>query len=180
MTTQGLAEFRDRYEALVVAACEWRAMQADPEVLAGRVFTSLRDQPAAPDLHTAYRVLDKVVLDAYMESSNSRSVLDRLRGDRTPVPNAPKDTKEEAQLRDAVSRLRRRDRELLQMAYWDELGERELAEVLETDIETVVVRRERALASYQALVRRLSPSTDPAEPSRLFRSIKPGLRTRWQ
>ncbi|MDQ7992090.1 MAG: hypothetical protein REI45_05330, partial [Propionicimonas sp.] len=52
MTTQGLAEFRDRYEALLVAACEWRAMQADPEVLAARVFTVLEDRPAAPDLRT--------------------------------------------------------------------------------------------------------------------------------
>ena len=180
MSTEGLADFRDRYGALLVAACEWRAMQADPEALAGRVFAVLHDQPGAPDLCSAYRVLDKVVLDAYVESGSSRSILDRLRGERSPLPNAPRDTKEEAKLRDAVSRLRRRDRDVLQLGYWDELGESELAQVLATDAEEVVVRRERALANYQALVRRLSPSTDASEPSRLFRSIKPGVRTRWQ
>jgi len=180
MSTQGLAEFRDRYEALIVAACEWRAMHVDPEDLAGRVFAVLHDQPGVPDLRSAYRVVDKVVLEAYVQSSNSRSILDRLRGERSPLPNAPRDTKEEAKLRDAVSRLRRRDRDLLQLAYWDELAESELAEVLETDTQEVAVRREKALTNYQALVRRLSASTDVGEPSRVFRSIKPGVRTRWQ
>ncbi|MDQ7994084.1 MAG: sigma factor-like helix-turn-helix DNA-binding protein, partial [Propionicimonas sp.] len=126
------------------------------------------------------QVLDKVVLQAYVEASDSRSILDLVRGQRTTLPNAPQDSKQEARLRDAVSRLRRRDRELLQLAYWDELGESELGEVLGTDSDTVAARRERALANYRALVRRLSPDTDPGEPSRLFRSIKPGVRTRWQ
>lgn len=180
MTTQGLAEFRDRYEALVVAACEWRAMQADPEILAERVFAILRDQPTAPNLHSAYQVLDKVVLKAYLDSSQSVSIIDRLRGEKVQVLNAPKDTKQEAQLRDAVSRLRRRDRDFLQLAYWDELSESELAEVLATDAQTVETRRAQALEAYRAQVSRRSPSTDPAEPSRLFRSIKPGLHTRWQ
>ena len=72
MTT--LAEFRDRYGALVVAACEWRAMQADAEVLAARVFAVLDDQSAPPDLARAYRVIEKVVLDSYVQASASRSM----------------------------------------------------------------------------------------------------------
>lgn len=180
MSIEGLAEFRDRYESLVVTACEWRAMHADPEALAERVFGVLRDQRAAPDLRGAYQVIDKVVLNSYVEFGASRSLFDRLKGGQLPVPNAPKDTKQEAELRDSVSRLRRRDRELLQMAYWDELSESELAEVLGTDTDTVLAQRARALEHYRSLVQRHSPTSDPSEPSRLFRSVKPGLRTRWQ
>ena len=178
MTT--LAEFRDRYEALVVAACEWRAMQAVARVLAERVFGMLADLPTPPDLPKTYRVIEKVVLDAYIESSASRSILDQLRGEKSPVPNAPADTKEEAVLRDAVSRLGRRDREVLQLSYWDELTEAEVADVLATDVPTLRERRERALDRYRSVLRRRAPSADLAAASQLFRSVKPGLRTRWE
>lgn len=106
--------------------------------------------------------------------------MSRLKGEQKAVPNAPTDTAEEKKLRDAVARLRRRDRDLLQRAYWDELSENELAEIEGTDVRTVVERREQALHNYRKVVARLSPTTDAALISKLFRSIKPGLRTRWE
>ncbi len=179
MTT--LAEFRDRYGALVVAACEWRAMQADAEVLAGRVFAGLSDLPAPPDLPTTYQLIDKVVMDAYLEASRSLSILDRLRGDKqTPLPNAPVDDALHASLRDAVTRLGGRDREVLQLCYWDELAEAEAAEVLGLDLARLRERREHALDRYRGILRRRAPSADPAAASHLFRSVKPGRHTRWE
>lgn len=174
-----LAEFRDRYESLLVAACEWRAMHAQPEPLAAKVFDALADEEA-PDLRAAYQALDKVVMRAYVQQSDGRSVMDLLRGQTKALPNAPRDSPEEAKLRDAVSRLRRRDRELLQRAYWDELSESELAEVDGVDVPTIVERRERALNNYRRLIIRLSPSSDPGMAAKLLRSIKPGVRTRWE
>lgn len=174
-----LAEFRDRYEALLVAACEWRAMHAEPETLAAAVFEVLAEKNAA-NLRTAYQVLDKVVFDSYLHFSDSRSILDRLRGQVVAVPNAPKDSPEEAKLRDALTRLRRRDRELLQRAYWDELSESELAEVEGVDLAAVVQRREQALNNYRRLITRLSPGSDAGMAAKLLRSIKPGIHTRWE
>lgn len=174
-----VTEFRERYQTTIVAACEWRAMHTDPEPLAGAVFDLMAHTDAA-DLRTAYRALDKVVLDSYIRHSNNTSVLDKLRGKVAELPNAPKDTAEQAKLRDALSRLRRRDRDLLQRAYWDELTEGELAEVDGTDVPTIVQRRDQALNNYRKLIARLSPSSDPAEASRLLRGIKPGSHTRWE
>lgn len=175
-----LAEFRDRYESLLVAACEWRAMHTDPEPLAAAVLDVVADKGEAPTLRTAYQALDKVVMDAYLRHSDGRSIMDRLRGQVVPVPNAPKDSPEEAKLRDAVSRLRRRDRELLQRAYWDELSESELAEVEGVEVPEIIRRREQALNHYRKLIARLSPSSDPGLAARLLRSIKPGIHTRWE
>lgn len=171
-------EFRDRYEALLVAACEWRAMHADPELLASRVLDALAAKDA--DLRTAYRVLDKVVFDSYLELSGSRSIVDQLRGKTPALPNAPQDSPEQAKLRDALTRLRRRDRELLQRAYWDELSESELAEVTGADVATVVQHREKALDSYRRLMVRHAPASDPEMAAKLLRSIKPGVHTRWE
>lgn len=175
-----LAEFRDRYEALLVTACEWRAMHTDPEPLADRVFDTLARDRSELNLRNAYRALEKVVFDAYARHSDRRGILDKLRGQVEPIENAPKDSPEQAKLRDAVARLRRRDRDLLQRAYWDELSEAELADVEGVGVPEILERRERALNNYRRLIIRLSPTSDPAAASKLLRSIKPGIRTRWE
>ena len=180
VSTEGLAEFQERYAALVVAACEWRAMQANPEVLADRVFAILRDAREAPDLHRAYNAIRSVVLDSYLEYSNRRSILDRLRGVPDTVANAPQDTKQESLLRGAITRLSDRDRELLQMAYWDELAESELCAVLRTDPAALRERLTRARAKYVAFARRAHGTVEPESVSAVFRSLKPGLRSRWE
>lgn len=180
VTTEGLAEFQERYAALVIAACEWRAMQANPEVLADRVFAILRDGREAPDLHRAYNAIRSVVLDSYLEYSSRRSILDRLRGVPDAVANAPQDTKQESLLRGAITRLSDRDRELLQMAYWDELAESELCAVLRTDPTALRERLARARAKYVAFARRAHGSVEPESVSAVFRSLKPGLRSRWE
>jgi hypothetical protein len=175
-----LAEFRDQYEPLIVAACEWRAMHTDPDPLADRVFSLLATQSGEPGLRAAYRALEKVVFDSYLEASATVSIMSRLKGEQRPVPNAPADTAEEKKLRDGVAKLRRRDRDLLQRAYWDELSENELAEVEGADVRTVIDRREQALNNYRKVVARLLPGTDAGLASKLFRSVKPGIRTRWE
>lgn len=175
----GIDEFREQYGPLLIAACEWRAMHTDPAPLAEDILQTLASKETFT-LRAAYQALDKVVFDSYSRHSDSTSILDRLRGKVAELPNAPKDTPEQAKLRDALSRLRRRDRDLLQRAYWDELTESELAEVDGADAPTVVQRREQALNNYRKLIARLSPDSDPGEASRLLRGIKPGLRTRWE
>lgn len=176
----GMDEFRDRYESLLVAACEWRAMHTDPEPLAALVFDHLERNEGEPSLRAAYQAMDKVVMQAYVQYSDGRSIIERLSGRTVALENAPKDTPEQAKLREAVSRLRRRDRDLLQRAYWDELSESELAEVDGVDVPTVLTRREQALNKYRRIIARLSPTSDPGMAAKLLRTIKPGQRTRWE
>lgn len=180
MSAAGLDEFRDRYWSLAVTACEWRAMHADPERMATQVFEALAADPEQPNLRLTYRLIDKTVMNAYTEAVGTRSIFDQLRGQKQTVPNEPQDSDEEAKLRKAVARLRRRDRDLLQRAYWDELSESELAEVEGCDLTEVLTRRDRALENYRRLLARLSPASDPDAASKLLRSIKPGIRTRWE
>lgn len=180
MSTQGLAEFQDRYAALVVAACEWRAMQANPEALADRVFAVLRDHRDAPDLRLTYQVIRRVVFDSYAEYSSRRTLMETLRGVSEPVANAPQDSAEEKWLREALSRLPEREREVLQLAYWDQLAESELAEALGLDAAAVRARIERATARYVSLASRKNPSVEAAAVPTILRSLKPGLRSRWE
>ncbi|MEO5781492.1 MULTISPECIES: RNA polymerase sigma factor [Arthrobacter] len=50
---------------------------------------------------------------------------------------------------DALSRLREKDRDILQLAYWDELGPREIARVLQCSEAAAKVRLHRARAAFQ-------------------------------
>lgn len=180
MSAESLTEFRDRYQTLLVAACEWRAMHTDPEPLANQVFDALARQDGPPSLRAAYQVLDTVVFDSYVRHSDGRSFLDKLRGQVAALPNAPQDSPAEAKLRDALTRLRRRDRELLQRSYWDELAESELAEIDAVEVAEIVRRREQALNNYRKLASRLSPDSDLGQATQLLRSLKPGLHNRWE
>lgn len=180
MSAEGLAEFQERYATLAVAACEWRAMQANPEVLADRVFAFLRDDREAPSLHRMYHAIRTVVLDSYLEHSSRRSILDRLRGAQDTVANPPQDTKQEALLRSAVTRLSDRDRELLQLAYWDELDDVELCAVLRVDAEALHARLDKARTKYAGFARRADGAVASEAVPDILRSLKPGLRTRWE
>jgi RNA polymerase sigma factor (sigma-70 family) len=52
-------------------------------------------------------------------------------------------------VRDALDRMRESDREVLVMRYWDELGAREIADVLRLSVSAVWVRLHRARRAFQ-------------------------------
>ena len=182
MAETGLAEFRATYQALIITACEWRAMQANPAVLAEQVFARLRDRPEPPDLRLAYRMIQRVVANAYVEDARRRPLSEMLTGPRRTPPThlSPKDQRA-VELRGLIARLRHRDREILQLAYWDELSQSEIESVLRLDGAAVAARLERAKARFAALVRRRADHpSDETDVASVLANAKPGVHTRWQ
>ncbi len=174
MNTDALA---DRYRGLVVASCEWRAIGvADPQVMADEVFASL-DPNRENGLRDLFVAIDKVVLASYQRFSDSISVLERLRSGAAII--GPRRSPADDFLR-ALSNLRRADRELLQLRFWDDLAEDEAAEVLRLSIDEIRERMVRAGTRYLAKLARSHPDLSYADVVDTVRSIKPGVHRRFE
>lgn len=166
----------ERYRDLTVVACEWRAMGlADPHDMADEVFARL-DRRKDHGLQDLYRSIDKVVLVSFQRHSDGVNLLDRLRGGAL-IGSPSKRTPADDFLR-ALSNLRLRDRELLQLRFWDELTEDEAAEVLGLSIEQVRERLAKAGISYLKKLGRSHPDLAISDVVDTIKSIKPGLHRR--
>ncbi|MGV8907352.1 MAG: sigma factor-like helix-turn-helix DNA-binding protein [Propionicimonas sp.] len=166
-----------QYHDLVVTACEWRAMGlADPHAMAADVFAAL-DERRDHDLKDLYRAIDKVVLSAYQHYSDKVSLIERLRlgtllggsGPRNPADDFLK----------ALSNLRGKDRQLLQLRFWDELDEAEAAEVLGISIEQVRENLAKAGMRYLTKLSRTHPDLAISDVVDTIASIKPGIYRRF-
>lgn len=173
MDVDALAE---RYRGLVIVACEWRAMGlADPEAMADEVFARL-GRASSRDLRDVYREIDRVVMASFRRHAEQVNPLDRLR-DWDTLLAPPKRAPTNPVLK-ALSNLRARDREVLQLRFWDGLTEDEAAEVLGTTSEAV---RRRVASAGDRLLARLSrshPGASPGDIADVLASIKPGVRHR--
>ncbi|MBK9696572.1 MAG: sigma-70 family RNA polymerase sigma factor [Propionibacteriaceae bacterium] len=178
MSTEGFDEFRARYESLVVTACEWRAIQANPYTTADDVFARLARHRSAPSLRLLYSSLQDAVLHAYTSQAGSQSFLDKMRGVQQELSNRPHDTPREAALRLAISSLKGTDRDLLQLALWDGLTPSEIAEVRRWEPDTVSTRIVQALGRFATLAAKRSIQLDAVELPATFRALKPGTHTR--
>lgn len=165
-----------RYRNLVVTACEWRAMGlAEPDAMADEVFSRL-DPRRDHTLRDLYAAIDKVVFASYQRYSDSISVLDRLRGGAVLV--GPKRSRSDDFLQ-ALSNLRRADRELLQLRFWDDLDEDEAAEALGLTVEQIRERMVRAGTRYLAKLSRSHPDLTVGDIVDTLNSIKPGTHRRY-
>lgn len=164
------------YRNLVVTACEWRAMGlADPDDMADEVFSRL-DPRRDHTLRDLYAAIDKVVFASYQRYSDSISVLDRLRGGAVLV--GPRRSRSDDFLQ-ALSNLRRADRELLQLRFWDDLDEDEAAEALGLTVEQIRERMVRAGTRYLAKLSRSHPDLTVGDIVDTLNSIKPGTHRRY-
>ena len=166
-----------KYHDLVVTACEWRAMGlADPHQMAADAFAML-DERRDHNLRDLYRAIDKVVLDAYRNFSNKTSIMDRLRVGAmfgSPSPRNPAD-----EFLKALSNLRGKDRQLLQLRFWDDLDEAEAAEVLGTSIEATREHLAKAGMRYLSKLTRSHPDLAISDIIDTLSSIKPGVYRRY-
>ena len=155
MSEAELAAFRANYEPLVIVACEWRAMHANPETLANQVFTSLKRQKEPPSLGLIYRLIFKVVTDSFTDQARRRPIREAFTGGaHTAKIELPNETEQTAELRQLIAHLSNRNREILQLAYWDQLTEPEICTVLGLSSAAVAARLTRAQAKYAALLQR--------------------------
>jgi len=166
-----LSQFAERYHSLAVETCEWRAFGvADPEQMADQVFERLGRKQVPPTLSRFYKEVQFVVGKAYEQAAGQHTIMDLF---RNPLggKRGPKTADDLA--RDALQRVRQRDLELLQLAYWDDLTPDELAEVQRTDATTALARLNAATAAFG---KRLPTGED--DPSSVMRRIKPGTHRR--
>ena len=169
--------FSAQYHDLVVTACEWRAIGvADPHEMAAEVFAAL-DGHRDHDLRDLYRAIDKVVTSAYQHYSDKISLVDRLRLGTLIGGTGPRNPANE--FLKALSNLRGKDRQLLQLRFWDELDEAEAAEVLGIGIEQVRENLAKAGMRYLTRLSRSHPDLAISDVVDTIASIKPGLYRRF-
>jgi DNA-directed RNA polymerase specialized sigma24 family protein len=138
---------------------------------------ALLDERRDHTLRDLYRAIDKVVLDAYQNYSDKMSIMERLRmgaafgspGRRNPADEFLK----------ALSNLRGKDRQLLQLRFWDDLDEAEAADVLGTSIEAVREHLAKAGMRYLGKLTRTHPDLAISDIIDTLSSIKPGIYRRY-
>ena len=166
-----------QYHDLVVTACEWRAIGvADPFEMATKVFDSL-DERRDHDLKDLYQSIDKIVMFAYQHYSDQFSIVERLRLGMTLGGSGRRNPADE--FLKALSNLRTKDRQLLQLRFWDELDEAEAAEVLGLSIEQVRENLAKAGMRYLNRLSRSHPDLAISDVVDTIASIKPGLYRRF-
>ncbi len=136
------AYYRDHY-SLILATC-FRRLGDHPaaEDATADVFRIVwqRYNKEDPSLPTLYAIARNVIGNEYRRSSRAHATESRLeQAALTAVPND-----DPTELREALLHLRPVDRELLYMAYWEDLTAKEIAEITRTSPGAVWVRLTRA------------------------------------
>jgi RNA polymerase sigma-70 factor (ECF subfamily) len=116
---------------------------ADVFQIAWRRF---RDEGAALSLPWAYQILRNVVGTEYRRRERARRALDRLADEQADPP----EDDQRIDVRDALGQLPERERELLFMAYWEDLTHDEIAQILGITHGALRVRLTRARARLRA------------------------------
>lgn len=143
----------DRYGREVYAYCRRRTDAVTAADAAAETFTvawrRLDDVPHGDAaLGWLYGVARRVLANEFRRTRRSRRLLDRLRGD----PAAPSPTPEAVVVRrerdrtmlEALNRLRQEDREVLRLAWWEELPHAEIAALVGASPQAVSQRIHRA------------------------------------
>ncbi|HJA04859.1 MAG TPA: sigma-70 family RNA polymerase sigma factor [Candidatus Microbacterium stercoravium] len=150
-------EFRAFYRAhygLILTVAEQRldTVQA-AEDAAGEVFQiawrRYRDDGAALTLPWVYQILRNVIGTEYRRLARARRANERARDERHDEDPA---IERRIDVREGIRRLAERDRELLYMAYWEDLTGAEMAEILGTSRGAVRVRLTRARERLRAVL----------------------------
>jgi len=119
------------------------------EELAGDVFRVVWQKwgdEQATDTAWLLTTARNLVGNAYRSRDRQQALQDKLR--RTAVVRFGEDS-DNVTVGDAMARLREKDRDILQLAYWDELSTAEIAGVLQCSESSAKVRLHRARAAFR-------------------------------
>ena len=103
------------------------------------------DEPRS-DMAWLLTVARNLVGNAYRSRDRQQALQDKLRA--AAVVRGGEDS-ENVAVQDALAQLRDKDRDILQLAYWDELGTAEIAGVLQCSESAAKVRLHRARAAFR-------------------------------
>jgi RNA polymerase sigma-70 factor (ECF subfamily) len=109
------------------------------------VWQKWAEEPRS-DLAWLLSIARNLVGNAYRSRDRQQALQDKLRA-ATVVGFG--DESGNVAVQDALARLREKDREILQLAYWDELGTAEIAGVLQCSESAAKVRLHRARAAFR-------------------------------
>nr|WP_210731186.1 sigma-70 family RNA polymerase sigma factor [Paenarthrobacter ureafaciens] len=99
-----------------------------------------------PELPYLLSIARNLVGNAYRSRDRQRALQEKLR--TTAVERVGNDSGNVA-VQDAMSRLRDKERDILQLAYWDGLGPAEIAQVLQCSESAAKVRLHRARTAFR-------------------------------
>lgn len=147
--------FREYHSVILTAAFNRLNDLGDAENVTADVFTAAwrhrNEHETAYTLRWLYATLRNVVGNEYRRRSRAARRYQRLAAE--PTESTPIAIDDEAiMLRQVVSKLRPDDRELIWMAYWEELTREEMAEVLGCSYAAVKVRLLRARQRLKVLL----------------------------
>lgn len=118
------------------------------------VWQKWADEPRS-DLAWLLTIARNLVGNAYRSRDRQQALQDKLRTAAVVRFGGGSDN---VAVQDALARLREKDRDVLQLAYWDELSIAEIAGVLQCSESAAKVRLHRARAAFR---KHLPASADP-------------------
>lgn len=111
-----------------------------------RVVWQKWSDDAQPELAYLLGIARNLVGNAYRSRDRQQALQEKL---RTTAVQRFGGTSENVAVQDAMGRLREKDRDILQMAYWDGLGSAEIAQVLQCSESAAKVRLHRARTAFR-------------------------------
>lgn len=157
------AFFRTYYPVMVSAAYNRMNNRADAEEVAAEVFRIAWDRRQTLSdtkrLAWLYATLRNVVGNEYRRRLRANKRSERAASELLAAPNLPKTAdhfSDQLEVREAVAALSPIDRELIWMAYWEELTREEMAEVLDCSTTSVRVQLHRARGRLKVVLHHLA------------------------
>lgn len=149
-------EFYRRHYPLVLSVAEHRiGSRPDAEDITAEVFRiawQYHSENNELTLPWVYTVTRNVIGNEYRRTSRVAALVDRVIQHTDPTAAVTHEGPSE-EIRQHVKNLREQDRELIYMAYWEDLSRDEIAQILGCTTTTVRVRLLRARRSLEKMIR---------------------------
>ncbi|MGO2541358.1 MAG: RNA polymerase sigma factor [Specibacter sp.] len=124
-----------------------------------RIAWQKADSEPDPSIGWLLNVARNLIGNEYRGRARAAQLQDRLRDSERLKAQGTEDDGARAAITAALARLREKDREILQLTYWEELSLADVAQVLSCKEATARVRLHRARKSFEkALPVRLRPT----------------------
>lgn len=160
------------YAPDVMRFCMRRASAEDAREAAAETFAiAWRRNDRIPEGEAArywlYSVARKVLANQHRSKRRRRRLRERLAGLSEEPPPSPETVvvrrAEDQEVLDALSRLKRRDREVLRLVVWEELSREDAAVVMELSVEAVHKRYQRAVKRLEHELMQSATTSSPQD-----------------
>ena len=143
--------YRDHYSLILTICYRRLGNRPSAEDATAEVFRIVwqRYSKEAPALPTLYAIARNVMGNEYQRATRARSLQARLVDERTSPEEADDQS---GDVRAALLRMRPTDRDLLYMAYWEDLTAKEISEIVRISPGAVWVRLTRAREALRSLL----------------------------